>query len=787
MMADSPMPSSTAMASDKTPPGWVYALLFLGGSLILWPWLDCWRKGWVRLLLVLHALVPWAMPWFLPLNWLFVAVFWLVWNGGFGLALLAIKPPSRLPLPTAPKAAWLRRGLGAALAVLPLGFVLVALEQWVSDSLWSSFYPVNASLESISFEVLALWQNFALLLIFAGVHGARSGDDFTPVRLLKLLLIAFAGYFLASQAYLGLMAIPAWQLLERQVFPGSVENSRQILYHLVTFVALPLLTATAYRAWIARTSAFFPWLRGMASLVLALLGLSFATGMPIYYALLMGMQHEKDARPEKAIPWYGRALTWSRSDRLNTYLQFHMGLLWRKQGRLDLAHEAFLRVLVRYPHNNDLLVMAHEFQGRLGQPDTAKAVRKVIPGIEARTEYKAAYCVPNSLGLVLNYWGDRTGAKVIGAEITQLEQGSFITDAVHFAERRGLKSIVLPLRDLEDIFKLIDHDFPVLTFIPGHVLAVFGYDRALQTLVTYDVNTVDIWDDQRWTVFQRQWSQDFNVMAVVVPPEKLGEIRDLLGPQVEAQSEAFLQYLLAGLVADNPDGQAKYLGKTAGHGLFFASWQREQLLNRGQFQVQEDSSARRFFLRYNLPETEVLAYLRNLYSTGHCREALDFLTGYSKENALSQTLQIVRAGCLARIGKSDSAATVLTDETEAKTLPSPLIHFLLSEPKVLDDVGLAKDVAADALEQEDGLDGESSGKALRAYLDWLGENPADVEEALDMLEGYVTRHNPFDTVALAALEKLAPRKRFRSDDELEREAFQKRIALYHQRRLSLIR
>lgn len=765
-------------------PGWVYALTFIGGSATTLPWLGAFASGFARVAVVLHASMPWVLLGFAPINWLFLAVFWLAWNGLFGIVLLAFKPPLRQPSAALPRSGSLKRGIGAALALTPMGCMLVALERWLADAIWSGLYPVNASLETLSLEVIVLWQNFALLLLFAGLHAARAGAALTPSRLLFLLGVVFGGYFLMTQAYMGLMAIPVWHLQEREVFSSRIEHGRELLYHLLVFVALPLISASTYKLWLQREPFLAAWGRSMAGLLLALVGLCFASGMPIYYALLAGMEHEKAARPQKAIPWYGKALTWSRSDPLNSYLQFHMGLLWRKQGRLDLAHEAFIRVLVSYPHDQDLLVLAHEFKGRL--ENITDSTRRVIPGIEARTEYKNAYCVPNSLGLVLNYWGDRTGAKKIGAEITQLDQGSFITDAVHFAERRGFKTLVLPLRELEDVFRLIDRGFPVLTFIPGHVLAVFGYDRALQTLVTYDVNTVDIWDDQRWSAFQTAWSQDYNTLAVVIPDEKTGEIDSLLGPGVEAVSEAYIQYLL-GVLSEDVDRKAQYLARSAGQGLFFASWEAEALLGKGHFSAEEGEAARRFLLRHRLPESQRLSYLRHLYATGHCREALDFLDSLQRQNGFESSMRLVRAGCLVRLGQADSAAGLLADAGETGSLPAPIQHFLIRQGIKSGNSDWAYDAALQALEQEDGLDGETATLAMGQVLTQEGEWPQDSVALAERLETYLNRHNGYDTLALAAYLRFAPAKRFNPEEELQRDVFLKRLEMRRQWHHSLTR
>jgi hypothetical protein len=130
-------------------------------------------------------------------------------------------------------------------------------------------------------------------------------------------------------------------------------------------------------------------------------------------------------------------------------------------------------VLLKYNANSDIVQKARRFQKQVEKKMDQEYKRVVIPGVEARTEYKAAYCVPNSLGLIFNYWEDRVGAKSIGAEITKLEEGGYITDAAFYAQSRQFKHYIPPLCSRNQIKALIDANLPVLAFVPGHVIAVF--------------------------------------------------------------------------------------------------------------------------------------------------------------------------------------------------------------------------------------------------------------------------------------------------------------------------
>ncbi|HLP43399.1 MAG TPA: hypothetical protein VK465_17990, partial [Fibrobacteria bacterium] len=607
----------------------------------------------------------------------------------------------------------------------------------------------------------------------------------TPTRLAGLILLTAAAHLLAGQVYLLLVTIPSWQVQELGIFPRWVDTARNVLFFILWFAAVPPMVHRAMRARHARRPCLAGYLRGLASLGFAMAGLALATGMPIHYALLMGQHHEKGGTPLRAIPWYSKALSWSGSDGLKSYLQFRVALLHRKSGNLEEAREAFIRVLVKYHKDSRFLLEAQEFRERLektgaGGRDSIPP-RVVIPGMEARTEYKSAYCVPNSLGLLLNFWGDRTGAKRIGAEITQLDRGSLITDEVFFAESRGFANLVLPLRNLEDIFRLIDRGIPVLAFIPGHVIAVFGYDRALRTLVTYDVNTYDIWDDQRWSRFGQDWSQMYNTLAVVVPKQRLPEVRAALGGNVEADNEAYLQFLIAKLKADDPEAMASHLARSAGRGIFFADWAHQELTGNTPARPVPDSTVSRFLLGHDVFESQILEYLRGLYQRGDCRRVIDFIERYRQENRLSADMATRLAGCYHRVGDSAKAGEVLLGYLDLDDQEPVTLEFLLGREYVREDPETARRIGLKLLASQERVAGSAAALAYRAWRKNTVVDFRNIDEALALMEDYVDRWNPYDRAAIRDLVASFRLKQFRPDDEFNRMSWEKKIRILESR------
>jgi tetratricopeptide (TPR) repeat protein len=770
-------PHSPALPS---PPGFAYLLSILVGPWALLPYLSRLPPVF-RYAIVLASLAPLPAAVFLPYNWLLLSVLLLAWNLAWGFSALVVVPLDR----AAPSAVAPNRRLKTALALtvagLPAAVLLASMEQWLSDLLWSGFYPVNASVDTISSDLGAVWFGFGLVLFFSALQSAKDGGPWKPSRLIALLLLVTGAHVFVYQLHLLLVAIPLWQLQELSIFSPWIDRTRQILFFVLWFAAVPPLVHACMGRLRSLRNLAVTYGLGLLSIGLAMASLAVVSGLPINYALLMGQHYEKSGTPKLAIPWYSRALTWSRSDNLKSYLQFHVAMLHRKTGNMLEAKEAFIRVLIKYFHDSRVLREAHEFRDRLEKSADPALKRVVISGVEARTEYKAAYCVPNSLGLVLNFWGDHTGAKRIGAEITQLDHGSLITDEVFFSETRGFASLVLPLRTLDDVFKLIDRGFPVLAFIPGHVIAIFGYDKVLQTLVTYDVNTYDIWDDQRWSEFSQDWSHMYNTLGIVAPKAKLPELRAILGKDIEGENEAYLQFLIAKVDGEDPDRAVRHMGKAAGHGFFFADWEYEYMIGRRPLPAVADSAIARFMMGQDVYESQILEYLRSLYQRGDYAKAIAFIERYRKENRLSSGMATLLAGCYHRLGDEDKAGEVLLGYLDLDDQEPVTLGFLLEQPYVQEDPETARRISLKLLTSEASVPGSVASLAFRTWRKNTVVDFRNIDEAMAVMENYLDKWNPYDRLAIKELVDAFGLKKFRPDDEFNRQSWEKKIRSFRNR------
>ena len=769
-----------------TIPGFVYPLLFVAGPLPLWPFARS-LSTFTRVGIFPFPYLMFALPFLLSWNWLLLASTLAAGNGLFALLFSLLHPPYRMAASDSLKPVKsgnrFRESLSMIVCGLPFGLILVSVEQWLTDVLWSGFYPVNASIESISYEVGSAWMLFAAVFAFTAFYVSSGVGTVTPVRVLKLLLGTFLAYCAVHQLYLLIVAIPEWQTEIREIFPPWVIELREAAFHLLIYAGVPVTLGSLFLSH-RNSRPFREFFAGLMSVALALVMMAWVSGMPIHYALLLGQRAEKIGRPNDAIPWYSRALTWSHSDKLKSYLQFRVGLLYRKTGHLEEARDAFTRVLVRYPQDETLLDDADEFKEKLAAGKATSGQRVVIPGIEARTEYKSAYCVPNSLGLLLNFWGDRSGAKRIGSEITQLDRGSLITDEVYYAESRGFVSLVVPLCNLEQMHRLVDAGIPMLAFIPGHVIAVFGYDKALGTLVTYDVSTFDIWDDERVNHFAADWSLTCNTLGIVVPKNLLSKVRAVLGTDVEKRSESYLHYLMAQLVETNPDLRLSHLRRSQGHGFFPASWEYRAMAGDTSGVTFEDSTAKSFLLGHETDEQTPFIFAMDEIWRHHPDSAFSFLKELGERKPLTPALVTALAGSGLRNGKAADAGEILLHSVAFDKMEPAAAAFLLRRaPMENDAVDWVGRLSTEVLNRNE-LHGD---EARLAYQTWraLGAQGSNLDEALQQIHSYLDRWSPYDTTAIGDLWDALKRKTFRPNEETDERVWKKQSRVLDVRRARL--
>ncbi|MFC1584455.1 hypothetical protein ACFL5V_02790 [Fibrobacterota bacterium] len=758
----------------------LYILVLLAGPIVIIPYLRRQVSVLHWVLIIAGSFVPVVCIVFLPVNWFFLFLVMALYQVACFFLFIKYYPLQRKTVKVSIWQERFRNTLTVFMLALPLSLLYACLERWITDLLFSTFYEVNFSLKNIFSDYIQAWFKFLVLVLITAFYSGRYYLRWSIEKSSVLIGLTALAYLPVRELYFILVSIPQRHGLVAGIFPEWVMQTREYVFIFLYLAGISLLVHQTLGYYFAGNKIKRFFFRGVISFCLAVFGIAIISGMPANYSFLIGRQFEKYGWTQSAVRWYSRTLSWVQTSSLKSYLQFHVGLLHRKNGNQVGLREALNKVLLKYNKNPEIVQKAKRIQRNLAKQIGNEGERRVIPGVEARTEYKAAYCVPNSLGLVLNYWGDKVGAKTIGASITKLGEGSYITDQAYYAESRGFKHLVLPLRKRQDIKQLIGRGIPVLAFIPGHVLAIFGYDDMLETYISYDVNTSEIWDETNWNEFEPDWNRSYNILAVVVPEEKLSDLATPFGEGSEKTNEHYLQYLIASLSDKSITAKVRNLSRAVEADLFFADWEYTYYTGRKLGRQAPDSMVYNYLFRNGVSKSSILLYLQNLYSQNQFGDAIEFLELYRQKNSLSMDLTIVLAGCYIRTGREEDAERLLLSFRQLSELAPFALEFLIRRPGIQARPLLAMQICKQVLslkpfELEYGSSAKLAYEIWREYAFALRDN---INESLDFVYHYLKHWNPMDESAISDLEELFKRKQFHEDDEWDRELWEERVKTF---------
>lgn len=274
-------------------------------------------------------------------------------------------------------------------------------------------------------------------------------------------------------------------------------------------------------------------------------------GYPSNWFYSLGMFFEKEGKVAQSLWCYEHGMSKKPSGIRASYLQYRIALMAHKLGDREKAMDGFRKVISMYNYSDRLVRKSSKFLNNIERNGDVTR-RVVLPGVENPTTFKGAYCVPNSLALVMNFWGAGVDADSIGETITSLNSGTMVVDQAWYAEKMGFRHEFMPLATFTDIKNTIDAGFPVLVYVPAHVFVIVGYDDVLETFVTYDVATRDIWVDYLRKDFIKSWKKEDTTMVVVYPPDQEQNLPPEVHRKLTLASNKYLQYHLHYL--DGPEG-----------------------------------------------------------------------------------------------------------------------------------------------------------------------------------------------------------------------------------------
>ncbi len=416
-----------------------------------------------------------------------------------------------------PADGWARRSL---LAIPVLFAVMIPIDLFCHIALHVIFKPIlihhpifmqntdYLAKSILSAFLTSIWGVVFLIVSFR-IGRLVSSHDF-----LKAVIAWMYGLFLK-------MLLANWmiEILIAQLYgvdaPFSIAGLYGLLAGLFFSIALPFIVLEL--AW-GQEPLWRRFRSVTGTCIAAAMSMIILFGLTPWIECAVGKSFERNGRPNQALTWYGRSLVRRSNPYIISYLQHRIGLINYKKGNIDKAITSFKMLQTLHDANHQLVKDANIFMDRLSE--TRLGERVVLPGVENDMEYQSAYCAPNTLALIFNFWGKTMTVSDIGEDIALHLAGTRLTDIVHFCCKNGLEHLFIPFMTMDDIRFIIDQGVPFIAYLPGHVLAVFGYDDRLNTLIVFDTATWDVWVDHPMMEFFEIWSYTNYTGAVILDAEE---------------------------------------------------------------------------------------------------------------------------------------------------------------------------------------------------------------------------------------------------------------------------
>jgi hypothetical protein len=352
--------------------------------------------------------------------------------------------------------------------------------------------------------------------------------------LLKSSLLIFLFIAIQTVLVLFLVVYPVQRLASLAYTPQLPDF---IFYFLLAF-SIPLAIMN-----LMPRAALYPFKKGLAILIAAIplimLHAVVLSSYTVTINLTVASILEDKHRLSSAKTLYSQTIPYIRHDRLLATLNHRQGVLSVLNKRYGLALSYFKKVIADYSENYDVYRKSSKYVKSYERHRRALKMNRKILSVRHRTFEQAASCFPNSLSVILSFYEEEpiSTRKLSYAIKEGFSEGTFIWKAASFLDQNGYSLITTFWQNKNTIIKLLQADYPVLIYIPGHVYTLYGYDSRMEMFLTYDTAKLNRWDDNPFSEFQRAWMQGNFLMSVVV---KKGDEERLkaLAPQLFRYSQA---------------------------------------------------------------------------------------------------------------------------------------------------------------------------------------------------------------------------------------------------------
>jgi len=144
-------------------------------------------------------------------------------------------------------------------------------------------------------------------------------------------------------------------------------------------------------------------------------------------------------------------------------------------------------------------------------------------------------CLPLPINVVSRYWNIELpmAEAVESAKKYSDFNGSIITEGIELAERHGLSCKIVH-SSLDELKEIIDSGIPPIVILPGipeitqHASVITGYNEEEKTILHYIQKGNQKGEQQEGAipqdVFDREWSEEGNLLILISPPDTLSNI-----------------------------------------------------------------------------------------------------------------------------------------------------------------------------------------------------------------------------------------------------------------------
>ncbi len=238
---------------------------------------------------------------------------------------------------------------------------------------------------------------------------------------------------------------------------------------------------------------------------------------------------EERGRLESAKALYAKTIPYIDHDPLLASLHHRQGVLNILNENYEAAEASFKKVIADYSEGFEVYRKARRYMASYQKNKSLPDAGRKILSVRHRTFEQAASCYPNSLSVILNFYETNPiSTRELSYAIKEgFSEGTFIWKVESFLKQRGYRLMTTLWETKETLIALLEADYPVLIYVPGHVYTLYGYDAKMEIFFCYNTAKRNRWDDAPFFEFQRDWMEDGFLMSVVVKKgdeEKLAAI-----------------------------------------------------------------------------------------------------------------------------------------------------------------------------------------------------------------------------------------------------------------------